>query len=741
MAVGRKPRRPIPLADPTSGSEPHISSHPERSGPSPSSPPSPLPNSSPSVTILPLTALGRLAQSAVEALCTVFVEAYGFVDADLGAPAPIPICPSATDLEPPSKPPPQCIWDDPELSPKIRDACRVARENGYRYIWIDSCCIDKSSSSELSEAINSMYRWYALARVCYAYLADVRLEEDPHAGGSAFRQSRWFQRGWTLQELIAPAYVEFLSKDWSHIGSKHTLADLVEGITAIHYAALLRLKSLDSFSVAQRLSWAAERQTTRVEDKAYSLLGIFDINMQPLYGEGPRAFRRLQEQIMQRIPDQSLFAWGRVYLEPQFEERGPRDSVVSADDPVTLNDVALGRQCISAPVLYSFRGCRDIQRAKLPDSHQHEIVYTFTAHGIRTQFQMTPLTDDLISAIFPHHKLTVYLPHTDAGTRWYLAILGCGHPKRPGHLLGQVCYIPRPKSGIEFIYSGFITDPMTYDEAVFNLFALSPAIVAACRADTQLRTVYIRHPSRDTMLSALPYEPHAPVTLVLLRKTRTELLERGYTLDFHGPDADTHRLTLSKRERTVAVEIQHKFRHYRRGRAYITYLNGAVQMSSPQLSPGSPGRSDLQADAPDSESASSAARDTVGGGRWVAGARHTMGWSQIVTESFQVPMKLKRYQVRVGAPGARSVAVRLGLDVVGALVYILHVDILDDAVESSPSGVEVAVNQPGTGEGERTDEHSSSGAMIAEEAASGEARGEKPANACESAEENGASGV
>ncbi|EJF59841.1 HET-domain-containing protein, partial [Dichomitus squalens LYAD-421 SS1] len=201
------------------------------------------------------------------------------------------------------------IWSDHRLSPKIRESCRVAREAGYRYVWIDSCCIDKTSSSELSESINSMYQWYGRARVCYAFLANVPAGEDPRKPGSAFRSSRWFRRGWTLQELIAPFSVTFLSKDWTEIGTKVALADLVEEITGIPEDALVHAKLLDEYSVAQRLSWAAKRRTTRVEDRAYSLLGIFDINIPTLYGGGERAFRRLQEEIVRRVPDQTLFAW------------------------------------------------------------------------------------------------------------------------------------------------------------------------------------------------------------------------------------------------------------------------------------------------------------------------------------------------------------------------------------------------------------------------------------------------
>ncbi|EJF55441.1 HET-domain-containing protein [Dichomitus squalens LYAD-421 SS1] len=175
------------------------------------------------------------------------------------------------------------IWRDANLSRKIRDACRVAREAGYRYLWIDSCCIDKTSSSELSESINSMWQWYGRAKVCFAHLADVPSGDDPRAAESTFRKSRWFTRGWTLQELIAPSTVVFLSQDWNAIGTKLTLISPLEEITSIPAEALLHTKSLDDFSVAQRLSWAARRETTRKEDRAYSLLGIFSINMPTLY--------------------------------------------------------------------------------------------------------------------------------------------------------------------------------------------------------------------------------------------------------------------------------------------------------------------------------------------------------------------------------------------------------------------------------------------------------------------------
>ncbi|KAI0702614.1 heterokaryon incompatibility protein-domain-containing protein [Earliella scabrosa] len=203
------------------------------------------------------------------------------------------------------------------VSRKIRAFCKVAEDHCYKWAWIDTCCIDKTSSAELSEAINSMFRYYSLSLVCYAYLADVAdfdpSDPDPTlSGSSGFHGSVWHTRGWTLQELIAPQTVLFLSRNWDPIGSKAELADQLEQITGIP-APILRLdQPFAEASIAQRMSWAANRKTTRVEDEAYCLLGLFGINMPTLYGEGRNAFRRLQEEIMRESPDTTLFAWGLI---------------------------------------------------------------------------------------------------------------------------------------------------------------------------------------------------------------------------------------------------------------------------------------------------------------------------------------------------------------------------------------------------------------------------------------------
>ena len=186
---------------------------------------------------------------------------------------------------------------------KIKRVCNQAQEDKCDWAWVDTCCINKSSSAEFSEAINSMFNWYRWAAVCYAYIHDA---DDV---GIDFSRSEWFERGWTLQELIAPANLVFYSSGWKKLGEKATMAGRLGEITGINEGVLRRSKDLQEVSIAERMSWAAYRKTTRSEDTAYCLLGIFDVNMPMLYGEGPKAFIRLQEEILKNSEDQSLFAW------------------------------------------------------------------------------------------------------------------------------------------------------------------------------------------------------------------------------------------------------------------------------------------------------------------------------------------------------------------------------------------------------------------------------------------------
>ncbi|KAI0017141.1 HET-domain-containing protein [Xylariomycetidae sp. FL0641] len=187
---------------------------------------------------------------------------------------------------------------------KIVGACRQAQKDGLPYLWCDTNCIDKRSSAELSEAINSMFAWYRDSRVCYAYLVDVDAKKT-----GQFERSRWWSRGWTLQELLAPSTVVFFDGNWRLIGDRASLSDTISKITLIHVGVLRDRATIYDYSIAQRMSWAADRQTTRAEDQAYCLLGIFDINMPLLYGEGHKAFIRLQQEIVKVSDDQSVLAW------------------------------------------------------------------------------------------------------------------------------------------------------------------------------------------------------------------------------------------------------------------------------------------------------------------------------------------------------------------------------------------------------------------------------------------------
>ncbi|KAF5332331.1 hypothetical protein D9758_016116 [Tetrapyrgos nigripes] len=192
---------------------------------------------------------------------------------------------------------------------KLLGACAHARKYNFEWIWIDSCCINKESSAELSEAINSMYQLYGDSEVCYVYLADASSAEDPRDVESGFRRSRWFKRGWTLQELLAPRYVVFLGKDWEEIGTRWSLRDAISALTRIP-SRVFEDGSLTSYSIAQKMSWAAFRETTRPEDQSYCLMGLFGVNMPPLYGEGcVKAFMRLQQEIIKVSDDRSIFAW------------------------------------------------------------------------------------------------------------------------------------------------------------------------------------------------------------------------------------------------------------------------------------------------------------------------------------------------------------------------------------------------------------------------------------------------
>jgi hypothetical protein len=293
-------------------------------------------------------------------------------------------------------PTPKADWQNKRGFLKIKHACEQALRDGYEYVWVDTCCINKEyvcyetakwrsiqkhpstadtphrSSAELSEAINSMFRWYQDASICYAYLSDASSGDD-----SSISSSRWFTRGWCLQELIAPDHVHFYDAAWAYIGSRISLASKIQEITGVDESILTRghvddatsidmsrrngsgtylytcrycsariwvnvQRILGSLTIAERMRWASKRQTTRLEDIAYSLMGLFDVNIPLLYGEGTKAFSRLQEAILRGSDDHSILAFRAI--PPQLSDGwslsgvAPHRASVLAPDPAHFQD-------------------------------------------------------------------------------------------------------------------------------------------------------------------------------------------------------------------------------------------------------------------------------------------------------------------------------------------------------------------------------------------------------------------
>ena len=196
---------------------------------------------------------------------------------------------------------------------KILFCAEQAKKDGLQYLWVDTCCIDKANHTELTTAITSMFRWYRDAAKCYVYLSDVSVDDQganihQRTWESAFRNSRWFKRGWTLQELLAPQSVEFFSLEGTHLGDKRQLEHQIHDVTRIPIQAL-RGSPLSHFSVEERMQWAAGRETSRKEDKAYCLQGIFGVFIPLIYGEEDNAFSRLKEAINKSLEGEFSMLW------------------------------------------------------------------------------------------------------------------------------------------------------------------------------------------------------------------------------------------------------------------------------------------------------------------------------------------------------------------------------------------------------------------------------------------------
>ncbi|KAI6030062.1 heterokaryon incompatibility protein-domain-containing protein [Pisolithus marmoratus] len=267
---------------------------------------------------------------------------------------------------------------------KIQKSCEEAWKDGLAWLWVDTCCINKESSAELSEALNSMFRWYEDSERCYVFLHDLAAKSIPTTGNeTAFPESsgwpRWFSRGWTLQELVAPNKVRFFNKDWHFIGDKKNHAQTISSITRIPSRILRHGLDAHHPSAAQIMSWAADRKTTRTEDRAYSLMGLFGVHMPMLYGEGKNAFRRLQLEIIRMSSDHSIFAWDR-------KDNGWSGSVL-ADDPSFFRDCDDIINMEPDEYLAALKGV--VPESELIDVKEESIrTYTVTNAGIRIRLPL-----------------------------------------------------------------------------------------------------------------------------------------------------------------------------------------------------------------------------------------------------------------------------------------------------------------------------------------------------------------
>ncbi|KUJ15824.1 HET domain-containing protein [Mollisia scopiformis] len=269
--------------------------------------------------------------------------------------------------------------DDEETKIGYRKIGKQAARDDLHYFWVDTCCIDKANSTELSEAINSMFRWYQDAVICYVYLSDVKSDSE-------LEHSRWFKRGWTLQELLAPKDLTFYNHEWQRI-SRSNLTLTNSRITGIPKRILFR-DIVGEYSAAQIMSWAAGRETTREEDIAYCLLGLLGVNMPLLYSEGARAFQRLQQEFIKTSTDHSLFNW-----QGNGVERGP-----FARSPAEFQDcnyVSIGKQP-SLEFLMTNRGLRiSLPLMSLGDGNVAAVLNCYGLGGFRLAIYLKNVRDDV----------------------------------------------------------------------------------------------------------------------------------------------------------------------------------------------------------------------------------------------------------------------------------------------------------------------------------------------------------
>ncbi|KAK4955620.1 hypothetical protein LTR10_006559 [Elasticomyces elasticus] len=348
---------------------------------------------------------------------------------------------------------------------KLQGLCSVAAAKGHRFVWCDACCIEKSNEVELSKSINSMFRWYQNAAECIAFLGDVGGDD-----GRLLEHSIYFKRGWTLQELIAPQDMIFYDQHWNCLGTKKDLLDALSSITRIPRDVLSHNRHFSTCSVAQRMSWASDRETREVEDEAYSLMGLFDISLKLIYGEGQKAFIKLQREIIASSADQSIFSWkldsrkhraGSSLLAPSPHAFAECGNIVptSVQKPYSLTNIGLSIQWNTWPhsmeTYLAYLDCTEVGSptseiailiAKLPTADQYvrvtdpENVSVFSANAPSAVERRLRKTRQIYM-----REVTEELPMNRSYGFWLRTI---EPPRRPGseiHVLSRAATTARDR--------------------------------------------------------------------------------------------------------------------------------------------------------------------------------------------------------------------------------------------------------------------------------------------------------
>jgi hypothetical protein len=322
-------------------------------------------------------------------------------------------------------------------------------------VWFDTACVDGTSSAELSETLNSQFSWFRGSTICYVYLRDVPpgLAEQDFQSHDALYRSRWFTRGWTLQELIAPQAIRFFDSSWGFIGTKSSLAQHLSLITRIPSSCLTGSTALGDYSIAERMSWASHRETTLREDFAYCLMGLFDVNISILYGEGGKAFLRLQEEIMKRTSDQSFLAWQSTQKYSGSPDLSP--CPILAESPVYFS------------ATWQFNRIPKDVKSGIP-KHQmitrSDISITFWAPVIDT------LSDHLVFAVLNHDSNShVWIPLWKTGRQSYYRV---SYPSMTVYTPGTITSLRIEPSKLCLEDAAHFADSSTHSS--FNSFRTLP---------------------------------------------------------------------------------------------------------------------------------------------------------------------------------------------------------------------------------------------------------------------------